>query len=88
MEQTATTINVRVDTKIKKEIEALFDSLGLNTSVAVNMFFKQCLMEQGLPYQPKMKHRRLTTAERLKDYDGDYKPEEWDTGEPVGREVF
>ena len=38
--------------------------------------------------QPKYKRRHLTTAERLKTYNGDYKSEEWDTGEPVGREVF
>ena len=32
--------------------------------------------------------RRLTTAERLKDYNGDYKTKEWDTGEPVSKEVL
>jgi len=37
---------------------------------------------------PRIGRRHLTTKERLKDYDGDYKPTEWDTGEPVGREVF
>jgi len=32
---------------------------------------------------------RLSTAERLKDYnDDDYEFVEWDTGEPVGREVL
>ena len=88
MAQTATVVNVRVDENVKRDIEHLFDGLGMNISTAVNMFFKQCLMEQGLPYQPKIKPRRLTTAERLKDYDGDYKTDEWNTGEPVGREVL
>jgi len=34
------------------------------------------------------KWRSRTTAERLEGYTGDYKTTEWDTGEPVGREVL
>ena len=36
----------------------------------------------------KTKHKHIPLKERLKDYNGDYKAEEWDTGEPVGEEVF
>ena len=50
-----TTINVRVDETVKRNVEDLFENMGLNISTAVNMFFRQCLMEQGLPYQPKIK---------------------------------
>jgi len=88
MSKTATIVNVRVDESVKRDIEKLYESLGMNISTAVNMFFKQCLIEQGLPYQPKVKHRHISLKERLKDYSGDYKTEEWDTGEPLGREVF
>jgi len=52
------------------------------------MLFRQMIMDEALPFQPKYKRKRLTTEERLKNYIGDYKTEEWDTGEPVGREVF
>ena len=83
-----TTINVRVDEEIKRDVEFLLDKLGMNISTVVNMLFKQTLMDEALPFQPKYKHRRLTTAERLKNYDGDYRTEEWDTGESVGKEVF
>ena len=57
-------------------------------TTTVNMLLKQMLMDEALPFQPKYKRRRLTTEERLKNYSGNYKTEEWDTGEPVGREVF
>ena len=83
-----TTINVRVDEEIKREVEFLLDKLGMNVSTAVNMLFRQIIMEEALPFQPRYKRRRLTTAERLKDYNDDYRTEEWDTGESVGREVF
>ena len=84
----STTINVRVDEDIKREIDFLLDKLGLNVSVVVNMLFRQMLMDEALPFQPKYKRRHLTTEERLKNYNGDYKTKEWDTGEPIGREVF
>ena len=85
----ATTVNVRVDEKTKREIEILFDKMGLNISTAINMFFKQALMEEALPFQPKVKKlRHITLKERLKDYHGEYEFEEWDTGKSVGREVI
>ena len=87
MAQSAT-INVRVDEDVKRQAEAMLDKLGMNISVLVNMTLRQLIMDEALPYHPKIKRRRLTTAERLKNYNGDYKTEEWDTGEPVGREVL
>jgi antitoxin component of RelBE/YafQ-DinJ toxin-antitoxin module len=62
--------------------------MGMNVSVVVNMLFRQMLMDEGLPFQPKVRRRHLTTAERLKGYSGNYITKEWDTGEPVGREVL
>ena len=85
----STTVNVRVDDDVKRGVEVLFDSMGLNVSTAVNMFFKQCLMEEALPFQPKLTRKHIPLKERLKDHNySGYRTEEWDTGEPVGREVF
>ena len=83
-----TTINVRVDEDVKRNAEFLLDKMGMNISTVVNMLLRQMLMDEALPFLPKYKRRRLTTEERLKDYTGAYKAEEWDTGEPVDREVF
>ena len=88
MAQTAAVVNVRVDENVKRDIEKLYESLGMNISTAVNMFFRQCLMEQGLPYQPKIKRKHITLKERLKDLSGEYEFEEWDTGADVGREII
>ena len=57
-----TTINVRVDENIKRNVEQLFDNMGMNISTAVNIFFKQCLMEEALPFQPKIKRASLSEA--------------------------
>jgi antitoxin component of RelBE/YafQ-DinJ toxin-antitoxin module len=79
---------VSVDKNVINDIEKLYDSIGININTAVNMFFHQCLIEKGLPFQQKIVRRHIPLKERLKDHNGDYKTEEWDTGEPVGREVF
>ena len=84
-------VNVRVDENTKREVEILFDKLGMNISTAVNMFFKQALMEEGLPFQPKVMYKErnhIPLKERLKDFDGSFEVEDWDDGEPVGQEII
>ena len=76
-----TTISVRVDDDVKRDIESLLDKMGLNISTVVNMLFKQMLIDEALPFQPKYKRRYITTNENLKGYSGDYITEEWDTNE-------
>ena len=83
-----TTINVRIDEEVKRDVEFLLDKLGMNTSTVVNMLFKQMLMDEALPFKPTYRRRHQTTAERLMGYHGEYMAEEWDTGAPIGREVF
>lgn len=84
-------VNVRVDEYTKREVEILFDKLGMNISTAVNMFFKQSLMENALPFQPKVtqnKRKHIPLKERLKNFDGSFEVEAWDDGEPIGRETI
>jgi len=63
---TTTTINVRVDETVKRNVEVLFDSMGMNISTAVNMFLKQCLMEEALPFQPRVK-RNVSLKDALSE---------------------
>ena len=44
---------VRIDDDVKKEAEALFDKLGMSVSGAINIFFRQAIREQGIPFQIK-----------------------------------
>ena len=45
-----TQINVRIDARLKKETEKVFDELGLSTTEAVTLFFKQVSLRKGLPF--------------------------------------
>lgn len=43
--------NIKIDSQLKKEAQRLFDDLGLNLSTAVNMFLKQAVREQAIPFR-------------------------------------
>lgn len=43
--------NVKIDADLKKESQALFEDMGLNLSTAVNMFLRQCVREQAIPFR-------------------------------------
>ncbi|WP_237185758.1 type II toxin-antitoxin system RelB/DinJ family antitoxin [Rothia nasimurium] len=45
-----TSISVRMDAQTKQEGEALFKELGLNMSTAINMFVKQAIRENRIPF--------------------------------------
>jgi addiction module RelB/DinJ family antitoxin len=43
-------VQVRVDTELKHQAEALFADIGLDISTAVKLFFKQAVSRQELPF--------------------------------------
>ncbi len=49
-----TTLNIRTDKEIKVKAEQLFDALGLNMSTAVNIFLRQSIRENGIPFDVKL----------------------------------
>ena len=46
----STQITARIDPKLKQETEKIFDELGLSTTQAITLFFKQVTLQQGLPF--------------------------------------
>lgn len=42
-----------VDDDVKARAAALYESMGMNLSTAVNMFLRQSLADNGLPFQPR-----------------------------------
>jgi len=48
-------MSFRVDKNLKMQADELFKNLGMNTSVALNMFLTQCVREQQLPFMVTMK---------------------------------
>ena len=48
-----TNINIRVDDQLKKEAQTLYKNLGMDLSTAINVFLRQSVQDQALPFQPK-----------------------------------
>lgn len=49
----SSTITVRVDNDLKQRAECLFESVGINTTTAITMFFKAALRENRIPFELK-----------------------------------
>ncbi|MFW0180688.1 type II toxin-antitoxin system RelB/DinJ family antitoxin [Rothia sp. P5766] len=45
-----TTISFRTDRETKEEAMRLFSELGLDMSTALNMFLRQALVDNGIPF--------------------------------------
>ena len=45
-----TTVRARISEELKTDAEAILQQLGLNTSQAINLYFSQIVLRQGLPF--------------------------------------
>lgn len=46
-------LTIRIDEDIKREAESLFNKIGMNISTAINVFFRQAIREQAIPFELK-----------------------------------
>lgn len=53
MANNTSTININVDSNVKKEATELFNSLGLNMSTAINLFLRKSINVGGIPFELK-----------------------------------
>ena len=47
-------LNIRTDKEVKQAAEKIFEALGLNMTTAVNMFLRQTIRENGIPFELKL----------------------------------
>ena len=45
-----TTLQVRMNPKLKKEVQQILESIGLDMSGAINIYFKQITVTKGIPF--------------------------------------
>ena len=48
------TVSARIDPDVKKKAEQVFRELGLTSSQAITLFYKQVELQQGLPFAVKI----------------------------------
>ena len=50
----STNLNIRTDKAVKAAAERIFEELGLNMTTAVNIFLRQSIRENGIPFELKL----------------------------------
>ena len=51
-------VTARVEPDIKERAEAILSSLGISASNGINMFYRQIIMWNGLPFRPSIPSSR------------------------------
>lgn len=62
-----TNLNIRTDKDVKDSAERLFDQLGLNMTTAVNMFLRQAIRENRIPFEITLNVPNAVTATAINE---------------------
>lgn len=62
-------VQVRIDETVKSQAVAVLNNLGMDTSTAINVFLRQVIAENGLPFQPKQAKFNTETLAAIKESD-------------------
>ncbi len=60
----STLVQIRVDEKLKDDVVAVYDQLGLDLSTAVRIFFKKSIAEKGIPFSMKLGNSEQNSIEK------------------------
>lgn len=60
--------NLSLDADLKREAQALYADLGMDLSTAVNIFLRQSLRVQGVPFSITRESPNADTAAALAEY--------------------
>jgi DNA-damage-inducible protein J len=58
----STTINVRIDPQTKSKASKILDLLGMTPSEAINLYFKQIIYTQSIPFDVKLPNKETLQA--------------------------
>jgi len=62
-------IRARTEPDLKKSVDSILEKLGLNESEAINIFFRQIKLHNGIPFEVKLPNK--ITQKTFKDTDND-----------------
>ncbi len=62
-------IQIRVDEQLKKQIEKIFDDIGLDTPTAVRIFFTKVAATGGIPFDLRVRQEEVYTPTQVKAFD-------------------
>jgi DNA-damage-inducible protein J len=58
---------VRIEPDVKEQAESILNTLGIPASNAINMFYKQIILNRGLPFEVKIPNARPVNIAELSE---------------------
>ncbi|HGJ0481734.1 TPA: type II toxin-antitoxin system RelB/DinJ family antitoxin [Streptococcus pneumoniae] len=56
-------ISIRLDSEVKEQVQQVFSNLGMDITTAINIFLRQAIQYQGLPFDVRLdENRKLLQA--------------------------
>jgi len=55
-------VQARIEPELKNRVENILNVLGMNTTDAINMFFKQVQLTNGIPFDVKIPNKETRKA--------------------------
>lgn len=62
-----TSITIRTDKEIKDKVKNLYSALGMDLTTAVNIFFRQSLLHNGMPFELSLDVPNAVTLAAIKE---------------------
>ncbi|VKA13751.1 addiction module antitoxin, RelB/DinJ family [Streptococcus pneumoniae] len=51
-------ISIRMDSEVKEQAQQVFSNLGMDMTTAINIFLRQAIQYQGLPFDVRLDENR------------------------------
>ncbi|HWQ71114.1 MAG TPA: type II toxin-antitoxin system RelB/DinJ family antitoxin [Desulfitobacteriaceae bacterium] len=64
-----TNISIRLDVELKKQAEQLFSELGMNMTTAFNIFLRQAVRQQRIPFDVALEMPNAETIAAMEEAD-------------------
>lgn len=55
----------RIEPEVKEQAEGILAALGIPVSNAINMFYKQIILQRGIPFEMKLPQTRVVDMGKL-----------------------
>lgn len=61
----------RIEPEVKEEAESILEMLGVSASAAINIFYKQIILQRGLPFEVRLPHEKPLDINELSEIELD-----------------
>ncbi|HEW0744879.1 TPA: type II toxin-antitoxin system RelB/DinJ family antitoxin [Streptococcus pneumoniae] len=51
-------MSIRLDSEVKEQVQQVFSNLGMDMTTAINIFLRQAIQYQGLPFDVRLDENR------------------------------